>query len=245
VNVSNAIIHIAHDSAELGNIAAAYWCRQARNAIEDHGAFYVTLSGGSTPRLLFERLASPAYRNAIDWTKVFVLFGDERCVPADHEDSNYRMAREALFQPLGIADSHVFRIETERGPEGAALAYGETLKRVLPDNGLDLVMLGLGPDGHIASLFPGTPALSEELAAVVPVFVQKFSSWRISITFPVLAQARRIMLLTAGEGKAGIVSEILDKESSHEPYPVEMIRARDQIDFFMDRHAAARLEAGN
>ncbi|MBI1194271.1 MAG: 6-phosphogluconolactonase [Gammaproteobacteria bacterium] len=242
VNVSNAILHIARNGAELGEITAAYWCRQARNAIEDHGAFYVALSGGSTPRLLFEHLALPSYRDAIDWTKVFILFGDERCVPKDHEDSNFRMARETLLAPLGIREENVYRIQTERGPDGAALDYAETLARVVPGGMLDLVMLGLGPDGHIASLFPGTAALNEGNTTVVPVFVEKFSSWRITITFPVLAKARRIMLLTAGEGKAAIVAEILDKESNHEPYPVEMIRAREQIDFFMDEGAAGRLE---
>ena len=241
VNVSNAIIHVAHDKADLGEITAAHWCRQARNAIDAHGAFYVALSGGSTPRLLFERLASPAYRDALDWSKVFVLFGDERCVAMDHPDSNYRMARETLLTPLGIDPSQVFRVETERGPEGAALVYADTLKRVVPVRGLDLVMLGLGPDGHIASLFPGTPALLEDAATVVPVFVEKFSSWRISITFPVLAHARRIMLLTAGDEKAAIVAEILDKGSAHERYPVEMVRSSEQIDFFMDQAAAARL----
>lgn len=242
VNVCNAILHIANDGAELEDIAAAYWCRQARNAIEDHGAFYVALSGGSTPRLLFKRLTSDPFRGAIDWSRVFFLFGDERCVPNDHEDSNYRMAQETLFSPLRIRDDHIYRIETERGPEGAALAYTDTLSKVAPDGGIDLVMLGLGPDGHIASLFPDTTALAEDRAQVVPVFVEKFSSWRITVTFPVLDAARRIMLLTAGDGKADIVSQILDKEAAHEPYPVEMIRARAQIDFFMDRAAACRLE---
>ncbi len=242
MHISDGILHIAQNSGELGDLGAAYWCRQAQTAIEDHGAFYVALSGGSTPRLLFEKLASAKFRGKIDWNKVIVFFGDERCVPLDHSDSNYRMARENLLLPLGIDDKQVFRVETERGPEGGAIAYRKTLDGALPQGELDLVMLGLGPDGHIASLFSGIPALEEQSESVTPVFVEKFSSWRISITFPVLARARRIMLLTAGAEKADIVAEILDKDSTHDRYPVEMIHARQQIDFFMDQAAASRLE---
>lgn len=242
MNISDGILHIAPNPRELGQLAATYWCRQAQTAIDDHGAFYVALSGGSTPQLLFEQLATPAFRDTIDWKKVMIFFGDERCVPKDHADSNYRMARESLLGPLGIDGKQVFRVETERGPEGAAVAYAKTLDTVLPHGELDLVMLGLGPDGHIASLFPGTPALSEHGKMVTPVFVEKFSSWRVSITLPALSRAGRVMLLTAGAGKADIVAEILDKHGAHDRYPVEMIQARQQIDFFLDQAAAGRLK---
>ncbi len=241
-------IKILDDNQSLATAAAEDWLNHAQTAIDHHGHFFVSLSGGSTPRLLFEILASSPYRQRIDWQKVEIFFGDERCVAADHPDSNYRMAQEAFLISLNIPASNIHRVQTELGHQAAAEDYAQQLSANIPhllsvDNrGFDLVMLGLGPDGHIASLFPETAILSVRDQTAADVYVEKFDSWRISITYPVIENARAIMLLAAGDGKKEIISEVFNR-SPDEPaqYPVERLQPAGEMTWYLDQAAASKL----
>ena len=242
----NGDLRIHADAEALAQAAARDWIDRARQAIGRYGDFRVSLSGGSTPRRLFEILSGPEYRRAIDWDRLHIVFGDERCVPADHPDSNYRMARESLFEPLAIPESCIERVHTELGHEAAATDYERRLAALIPDlvepdgRGLDLVMLGLGPDGHIASLFPDTPILAIRDRIVADVYVEKFDSWRISLTYPVLENAEQIMLLAAGEAKRAIIEEVFNRPPDSSPrYPVERLAPHGKMLWYLDEPAAA------
>lgn len=241
--------HICDDPAGAARAAALRWEEVAREAVQARGAFHVALAGGSTPRTLYALLATPAWRKRFDWGSTWVWFGDERCVPPDHPDSNYRMALETLLSPLEIPASRVQRIETERGPEAAAADYDARLRSLLPRGEhrddpprFDLVLLGLGDDGHVASLFPDTPILDEHAALAAAVFVPKLDAWRVSLTFPVIDAARHVALLVAGAGKAEIVARV--HAGRAEATPVRRLRPRGRLEWFLDREAARGLPPG-
>jgi 6-phosphogluconolactonase len=202
--------------------------------------FSIVLSGGSTPKTLYELLASPAYRDQIDWTRVHVYFGDERCVPPDHPDSNYRMASEALLSHVPIPGDNVYRMRGEIDPEAAATEYGQLLKERFGDAGPDLVLLGMGDDGHTLSLFPGTTALQETRHRCVSNFVQKLNVWRITLTAPFVNRAAQILVLVAGAGKASRVQEVLEGEKAPQRNPIQLIDpASGRITWLLDAEAAA------
>src|SRR6185437_14908365 len=182
----------------------------ARAAIADHGTFSIALSGGSTPEPVYRRLADEPYRSAIQWMNVRIYFGDERCVPPDSPQSNFRMAREALLSNVPIPAENVFRMRGEIDPELAAIEYGKLLKQQFGDGGLDLVLLGMGDDGHTASLFPGTTALAETKHRCVPNFVPKLEVWRITLSAPFINRADAVYFLVSGSDKAGRVNEVLN-----------------------------------
>ena len=214
-------IRIWNTPADLFQAAAAEFGALAWDAAQSQGRFSVALSGGSTPKSLYELLASGSIPN-IPWDKIFFFFGDERFVPPDHPDSNYRMAREAgLFAK--VPDDHVFRVPTEeKDADTAALDYEQTLRKffsVKPGEfpRFDLVLLGLGPDGHTASLFPGTAALNEKNRLVVANWIEKFQTYRITLTLPVLNHAACVMFLVSGQDKAKIVPEVLENENANLP----------------------------
>lgn len=243
-------IRIHADPAALAVAAARRWEAITHHAIAARGQCHVALAGGSTPRTLYRLLASADWRERIHWQAMRFWFGDERCVPPDHADSNFRMARESLLDPIAAAPDHVHRIEAERDPIAAAAAYSDALKaQFAPPQGavprFDLVLLGLGPDGHVASLFPDTPLLDETRRWVGACRVAKLDAWRISLTFPVLNAARHVLLLVAGDNKAGIVAEVLD--SRHDPgrrdprYPVERLHPQGRLEWLLDEAAAAGL----
>jgi 6-phosphogluconolactonase len=242
-------LHIHTDRAALALAAARRWEAVARDAIAARGQCQVALAGGSTPRTLYRLLATENWRSHIDWGATRLWFGDERCVPPDHPDSNYRMVCESLLDGVPIAPEHVQRIEAERAPDDAAQAYGALLQaRFAPPPGsaprFDLVLLGLGPDGHIASLFPGTPLLDEDRHWVGACMIPRLDAWRISLTFPVLNAARHVLLLVAGEDKAEIVGSVFGDnrgEPAHEPFPVERLRPQGRIEWLLDQAAAARI----
>lgn len=236
-------IRIGDDPAAAARQAAERWVTAADEAIRARGAFHVALAGGSTPRLLYELLATAPWRRRIDWSATHLWFGDERAVPADHPDSNYRMANEALISHVESPGSRVHRIETERGPEAAAAHYDTLLRRLLPHEGadstprFDLILLGLGDDGHVASLFPDTAILEERAALAAAVFVPKLDAWRISLTLPTLAAGRHVAILVAGAAKADIVGRVHAGQA--EEAPVRRLHGR--IEWFLDRAAARRL----
>lgn len=212
--------------------------------IDSKGPFSLNLSGGSTPKALYELLATDAYRDKFDWTRVHVFFGDERFVPMDHEDSNYRMAREALLAHVPIPKENVYPVQTEDGePADAAAAYEATIKayygkdRIDPSTPIfDVTLLGLGEDGHTASLFPGTDALKEVRKWVVSVIGAKPEP-RITMTYPVLASSAAVVFLVAGAGKRDILKRVLDGDPD---LPASHIEANHDFYVFCDAAAAGK-----
>ncbi len=190
------------ERGELGALGAAWISERARHAIASRGAFSIALAGGTTPRPIYEALAAMPRARAIDWARWHVFFGDERCVPAESPESNHRMAREALLGRVPIPAAQVHRIAAEGDPEAAARA-SET---ALPE-ALDVVLLGVGPDGHVASLFPGSPLLEERTRRYAVVRgAPKPPSVRITVTPPVLAAARARLVVAAGAEKADVIA---------------------------------------
>src|SRR3954452_3621314 len=182
----------------------------AHAAIELNDEFSLVLSGGSTPKALYQLLASDPYRDQIDWTKVHIYFGDERCVPPDHSDSNYRMARDTLLGKTPIPGDNVYRMRGESDPNEAAIEYGRMLKEHFGDGGPDLVLLGMGDDGHTASLFPQTEALKETKHRCVANHVPKFNVFRITMTAPFINRADSVLVMVSGKTKSARVQEVLE-----------------------------------
>lgn len=239
-------LHIYEDPDALYDAAARHWAALGEEAVARRGAFHVALSGGATPRGLYRRLAGAAYSRRIPWGQVHIYFGDERCVAPEHPDSNYRMVKESLLQHVPIPATQIHRMAAESEDlESSAAGYAHLLATQLPEDGgvrrFDLVMLGLGPDGHVASLFPHTPALAEDSKEVVPVYAPGLEAWRLSITLPVIGRARHIMVLVAGANKASIMGEIMKNYRGHPRYPIEMIRPQGRMEWYIDRAAAPSL----
>ncbi len=236
--------HIYTDADTLLAALADFVVTKANEAIQQHGRFSFVLSGGSSPKKLFELLASDRYRKQIDWTKVFFFFGDERYVPADHPDSNYLMAKKALFDALQISPGQIFRMKTELAPEEAALAYEKDLQGYFVNNlvRFDLVLLGLGDDAHTASLFPHTSVLQEKDSLVKALYIEKVKMNRITLTAPCINQAAAIAFLVYGPSKAEAVQHILEGEQNIQEYPAQLIRPNGgSLHWFLDEAAASRI----
>jgi 6-phosphogluconolactonase len=230
-----------HESPEeLAGAAARNFASKAAEAIEERGRFAVVLAGGSTPKATYEILARD-FVEAVDWNDVDVFFGDERSVPPDHEDSNYRMAREALLDRVPVGSVH--RMQGELPPDEAASSYEDELRAFFGAEELprfDLVLLGIGGDGHTASLFPETPALGVTDRLVVANPVPKLDTTRITLTAPVLNAARAVDFLVAGEGKAEALKKILEGDADPRRYPAKLVRPPGGPAWMVDQ-AAARL----
>lgn len=230
---------ILPDATSLITAAAEHFVSTARSAIAKRGVFYVALAGGSTPKGLYEKLATSPYIEQIDWARVHLFFGDERCVPATHDDSNFKMARQAMIDLIPIPAENVHRMPTESGDAAdVAVRYADTMKTVMDGAPFDLVLLGLGPDGHIASLFPETPALEVTDTLTASLYVEKFDSWRVTITYPVINAARQVIVFIAGEAKAAIVNDITSDAVSG--LPVQRLAPENDYYWFMDKAAAGQ-----
>jgi 6-phosphogluconolactonase len=234
---------------EVGREAAARFQRLAAESIVAAGRFSLALSGGSTPRALYRALAEPPFRDAIDWPRVHLFWGDERFVPADHPDSNYRLAREAFITRVPIPEENVHPIPTEAtNPETAAAQYEVTLRRffVSPEREaprFDLVLLGLGPDGHTASLFPESPALHENRRLVAAVYAPRLAAWRLTLTPPVLRAAHHILFLVSGRDKASVLQEILEGPYDPRQLPAQLARPEEgDLTWLVDEAAASLLQ---
>jgi 6-phosphogluconolactonase len=237
-------IHVLPDARALAEAGALEFARAARDAVSDRGVFRVALAGGSTPRALYRRLTKAPYRRKIVWNRIRFFWGDERCVPPSHERSNYRMAREALLDSLDIPRRHVFRMKGELQPARAARSYEEVLRREFRGRQarLDLVLLGLGTDGHTASLFPGTAALGQERRLVAANSVAKLSEWRLTLTRRAINAARRIVFLVSGPEKAAAAAAILKKERGWRDLPASRIApTRGTLLWLLDEAAASNL----
>lgn len=214
-------------------------------AVQSRGRAMVALSGGSTPRGVYSLLGSEPTRSQIPWEKVHLFWGDERCVPPTDAESNFRMVNETLLQHIIIPSQNVHRIPGEGSPESAAKAYESELRKAFPLNpaatpDFDVMVLGLGADGHIASLFPGTPVLEERQRLVVSVFVEKVRPHRITMTFPVINNAHQILVLVSGTSKAGILAQVLQGDPLL--FPAQRIQpVAGKLRWLVDRDAASQL----
>jgi 6-phosphogluconolactonase len=244
-------IVVCHDAKALAEEAAERIIAEAQSAISVRGRFTLVLSGGSTPQRTYQLLAQPERRSKIDWSKTWLFFGDERCVPFDDPRSNFRMAAEALLKPLRIAADHVLAVPVEGGsPAQCAAEYERRLRKFFgapAGDGFphfDSILLGLGDDGHTASLFPGKPALGETEAWVAwsPPSVLPPPVDRVTLTFPVLNAAREVMFLVAGEKKAPVVREILEDRSDDHVHPAVGVKPTDgNLTWLLDEAAAKLL----
>lgn len=230
---------VCADGGALSRAAAERLVRDARDSVGRRGRFTIALAGGSTPRALYELLAGE-YRGRIDWARTEVFFGDERGVPPDDAASNYAMARDALLGRVPVARVH--RIRGERPPDEAAREYGAELRRAFPEDGaptFDVALLGVGGDGHTASLFPGSAALEERAAWAVAVPAPATSAphvERVSLTLPVLNRARAVYVLASGAEKRDVVRRILAGEAPE--LPASRVRGEERTVWLLDRDAA-------
>jgi 6-phosphogluconolactonase len=229
-----------------GNVAKAmadFFVKHAKEAIEARGRFVVALSGGNTPKATYSLFMQAPYCDAIDWSAIEFLFGDERCVPPDNDQSNYKMAYETFLQPLRIPDEHVHRMRGEDDPQQAALRYREVLLDVFgPEPDFDLVMLGMGPDGHTASLFPGQDPLTEDEERVRAVYATSHSQWRLTLTPSVLNAARAVAFAVTGADKAAALQAVLDGPRNPTQYPAQIISPPNESTFvwLVDKAAGGR-----
>jgi 6-phosphogluconolactonase len=215
----------------------------ARDAKAKRGSFAVALAGGSTPKAMFALLAAEPLRSQVDWASVRFFFGDERCVPPDHPDSNYGMAKKTLFDPLSIPAPNIYRMRGEAPPEEAALEYqGILLKELGETPVLDLVFLGMGPEGHTASLFPGVFSQFDPQRWVVTTFIEKLSANRITLTPRAINSASAIILVTGGEAKAAALAEVLAGARNPDLYPAQILNPQHgSLTWLVDRAATKGL----
>ena len=240
-------VRVFDDGRALAAAGAALFLNSARETVDAGGRFTVALAGGTTPKSVYARLAESAGDPGVPWAEMHFFWGDERHVPPDHPESNARMAREALLDRVPIAPSQIHRIKAEMtDAHEAAAGYEAELRAFfhLAASGwprFDFVLLGLGADGHTASLFPGTAALSEQERLVVATTVEKLGE-RITLTAPVLNQARRVVGLVSGDNKAEAVAAVLEGSRQPHRYPGQMVQPIDgELIWLLDRAAASKL----
>ena len=228
----------------LINGLADFVVQTATEAIRDRGKFNFVLSGGSSPKRLYEILASERYSDKIDWSKVYFFFGDERNVPSVHPDSNYLMVKKALFDPLKITSAHQFPIDTSLSPAQAAYDYERAIKKHFGTEPprFDLILLGLGDNSHTASLFPHTTVLYEKTALIKDVYVPEVNMYRITFTAPLINSSHAIAFLVYGASKAEAVYHIIQGERNIESYPAQLI-VSENLNWFIDREAGKKVKS--
>lgn len=228
--------------AMLSTAVANYLCADIAARLEQAEHYFLALSGGATPADLYGRLASD-YATQIDWQKMQIYFGDERYVPHEHVDSNYRMAWQNLLSKVPVPENQVHAIPTDCSQiEDCVRNYCDTLMQLPLSNAMpmfDLILLGMGDDGHTASLFPATDILAEQASPAGSVYIEKFASWRISLTYPVLNAARQLLVLVSGRNKAGVLRDIM--HGNVDDYPVAQIKNPNGVLWYVDQEAAGEL----
>jgi len=238
---------ICADAAELAREAARRFAELAVAFTSDAGRFTVALSGGSTPKAMFQILAEKPFADSLPWRSIYFFWGDERCVPPDHAESNYRMANETLLSKVPVPRENIFRIPAENEDhERAAAIYSETLQTFFAEEqpGFDLVFMGMGADGHTASLFPGTTALCADGGGAAANYVDKLQSWRITLTADAINRARNVIFLVAGADKAPALNEVINGPRNPKQYPSQLIMPSHGAPLWMVDEAAAKLLQG-
>jgi 6-phosphogluconolactonase len=227
---------------DLASELAGVFVDSAAAAIAQRGHFCVALAGGTTPKAAYELLAQEPRRSKVDWANVEIYFGDERCVPPDDDRSNYKMARLALLDRVPIPAFNVYRMRGEEDPAAAARAYAQILRERLGDPPkFDLVMLGMGPDAHTASLFPGSDPHADDRHLVRAVYVSKLDAYRLTITPLVINEARRVVVATEGDAKAEALRSVFDEAEDPIARPIQAVRPKNGETIWLVDRAAARL----
>ncbi len=241
-------ILIVANPGELSLRAADEFVRLAGEAVQAKGFFTAALSGGSTPRGLYTALSSDPYCKRVPWQEVHLFWGDERCVPPDHLDSNYRMIRELLLDKVPVPKGNVHRMPAEQEDHlHAAMEYEQLIRSFFHTEAggvpcFDLIVLGMGEDGHTASLFPWTSALEETNRFVSANYVEKLGAYRLTLTVPLINQAAEVLFLISGESKASVLRDVLEGEYRPQRFPSQLIRpVNGRLLFIVDRMAASKL----
>ncbi len=242
--MNNKNIRVYPNQHALSIAAADYIIKLARKMIGTKGYFSAALSGGGTPKPVYKVLASAEWRDKLDWEKVHLFWGDERCVPLDHSDSNYHMARQALFQYISIPAENIHPVPAEMDPISAASAYEKTLRGFFKESWphFDLVLLGMGKDGHTASLFPHSEGLNEEDRWFIANYAPVRETWRLTLTKNAINAAGRIVVLVSGDLKADMLYDVLEGAHKPDEKPIQLITpAGGKMIWIVDQAAAVRL----
>lgn len=244
----NVYVDISPDLETLSQKAASLFAELSQKTVLRKGRFSVALSGGFTPRRFFE-LLSERYRDSIEWSHVDIFWADERCVPQYHEESNYGTAKRLLLSKVPLLQENIFRVRGEDDPSTEAVRYEEELSRYFGRYGrtcLDLIVLGMGSDGHTASLFPGEQSMAETIKLVIPVYVEKLKEWRVTMTLPLLNRAREIFFLVSGRAKAEVLAEILEHDEKRRKYPAGFVDpSPGEVVWLIDKDASLKLQGKN
>jgi len=240
-------LHVFPDKPSFVEGSADFIADLAARALAERGRFIIALSGGGTPEPIYARLASPDYRDRMAWEKVHIFFGDERCVPPDDARSNYRMVREAWLDHSPIPAANIHRIRAEDDPALEALRYEQDIAGLYRSARLpafDLVLLGMGENGHTASLFPGTAVLRETVRWVVAQYVEVMTAWRVTFTVPLINAARHVAFLAEGAGKAQMLRNVLEGPYQPDVWPSQLIQpVSGELHWLVDAAAAANIGA--
>jgi 6-phosphogluconolactonase len=235
----NAEVKIFKDSAELFKDSAGYISASIRYFINNLGRCTIVLSGGNTPKRLYDEISNK-YRESIEWQKVYFFWGDERCVPPTSNESNYKTAYEHLLSMIPVPEKNVFRIKGEKTPEDAAREYENSIKgfwekEIIPS--FDITLLGIGTDGHTASLFPGSDAFNIKDRLAVSVYAEKLNSWRVTLTFPVINNSKNILFIAEGKEKSEIIKKVFNNNKNE--FPVKGVNpSNGKLIWFLDKDAA-------
>lgn len=238
------ILHVSQTPAEVISSLAEFFVSSAKRSIETDGRFIVSLSGGSSPKALYE-LLSRNYKDAIDWNKVYFFFGDERYVPADDDRYNGQMVDKSLFHPLNIPQENIYKVDTSLETAESAKDYETKIKKLFGNDqpAFDLMLLGLGDNSHTASLFPHTSILSETTALVKDVWVEEVGMYRISMTAPLINLSKQVVFFVFGKSKAPAVYNIIQRDKNIQEYPAQLIHpVAGTLHWFMDTEAAGELK---
>lgn len=219
-----------------------HFIQVANKAIEDHSFFAVALSGGSTPKAIYEKLSQPEFHQSINWNKMLVFWSDERCVPLDHPESNYKMAIDGGFSNLPIPKENIFPMKCKEDLQSSARDYEKLITSKIPSQRFDLVMLGMGDDGHTASLFPKTHGLHPNNRLVIENYVPKKETWRMSLTFDCINQSNHIAIYVFGKNKAKMVKKALSLPYSPDEFPVQRVGTpENKALWILDDNAASEI----
>jgi 6-phosphogluconolactonase len=241
-------VYITESPNEIARAAAEAFVQQTQQAADEDRDFYVALSGGSTPKLLYDLLVSDEFRDLVPWSRVRFFFGDERWVPHTDPQSNYKLANDNLFKPLSIHHQHVYPMPTSGDPDSAASHYETTVRSAFGVKAdevpqFDLVFLGMGDEGHTASLFPHTAVLHDNEHLVAATYVPKLDANRITFTPIMLNSASHVLLMIGGAGKAEALKQVLEGEDDPGEYPAQLLRnSQGEVMWLVDKSAASDLE---
>ena len=239
-------VQVLSDLEALSHQAASLYVNASESSTAARNRFVVAISGGSTPRRLYALLGAEPYRGQVHWQHVHFFWADERCVSKEDEESNFKTAFDMLLSKVSISDENIHRVKGEEGPDKGARDYEEEIKMFFGKSAFpmfDLIILGMGEDGHTASLFPGSKALQETTRIAVPVYLEKPNRNRITLTLPVLNNAAQVLFLVAGDSKAKAVSEVLGDGEERKRYPAGLIRpVHGSMIWLIDQKAAGKLK---